>query len=269
MKLKDQRQQKRTRIIARRVAGKVGHGRDDGLKSAFEPGDRVTVHPCAVGDHRRVTIGEVVALADAESTEARRQGMVYVRLDRPSSLGGGMAGLEAANRFAGVQLFREHHLSKDRDSMSWAFTHIHGERLAAQAAAREQREIERQDREADRALVTILLHKRALLASGDVEATTSPQGTSPFEVPTDKERALLVRALYHPEDLTVDDDPAMPLDLREAERTEAGAGYELDLDAVQRVGVDWPVEEDRALLALANEKLERRDPCAARLLARW
>lgn len=256
MKLKDQRQQKRTRATARRVAGKVGHGRDDdGADSAFELGDRVTVQPHVAASRGipvdgRMVVGTVVA-QNTETGHWQRQGMVHVRLDRPSS-GGGRSGLEAANHFVRVQLFHQNELLKYGDHASLRVA-SERERLAARAAAREQREIERQDREADRALVTILLHKRALLAGGDVEAATSPQGTSPLDVPTEQERAVLVRALYHPEELTSDDDPAMPLDLR----------------AVQRVGVDWPVAEDRALLVLANEKLEQRDPCAARLLARW
>eukprot|EP01045_Picozoa_sp_COSAG04_P026931 COSAG04_NODE_3840_length_2483_cov_2.932466_3_plen_346_part_00 len=128
------------------------------------------------------------------------------------------------------------------------------ERQAAWAARTQCRASERETQEAERQLGSVLLRKRAMMATGEIAADTSRQGLSPFDVPTEIEKVSLrlvsSRLLAEPE-------------------PEPEQEPQFQLNTIRRVAPDWPSPDDRALLTLANEKRLSGDVCAARLLARW
>ena len=265
--MESQRMKKRSRALGR--IGRTGHGRDDdtgvGNSSAWRdwrPGDRVApLTPANSGRRGTIRRGPWSATsvgiewddtpcvrmhyADAEQVDVR----TLRRLGEEEKI------REAAQR----------------------------ERAARQQAKAERRRLEAGERQMERALVPVLLHKRALLASGDLRVDTSPQGVAAMACPTRHEKAVLVRVLWKQKPPRPEKGPLLLL--RELEREQARARKpepELEPEpepepetGMEREGADefeqavlalraggaWPSLQGKALLGFATEMEQRNDPC--------
>lgn len=232
--IKNQRLQKRSRVVARAKNPKSGHGRDE-VGPKFKVGDVVVVHSLETAARHHLphthTGGTVIAVDPF--------GKLQIRYSR----GFPVAIVDPRDEKTVVVL-------RDEDS---------GFRCTAPTREQEQqlREIalakhlhwEQQRRADEMALASVVLSKRELIASGELCTSTSPQGVLPVEVPTPDERVALMRVLYTYTDQVDQAAPTGP-----------------DYDHAQ---TPWPAHQDRSLMKMATERLEQGDCCAALMLIKW
>ena len=251
---------KRSRALGR--IGRTGHGRDDdtGGSSAgawrdWRPGDRVApLTPANSG--RRGTIrrgpfhGLKAIVIEWDDTPCVR--MHYADAEQVD--------VRTLRRLGDEEVIRE---AAQR------------ERAAGQKAKAERRRLEAGERQMERALVPVLMHKRALLASGELRVDTSPQGVPAIACPTRHEKAVLVRVLWKQKPTLPPASPAalQALQARQARQPEPEPEPEAETGIEQeradfeqavleaRAGGAWPSLQGKALLGFAQEMEQRNDPC--------
>ena len=273
--MESQRMKKRSRALGR--IGRTGHGRDDGTggSSAYgawrdwRPGDRVApLTPANSG--RRGTIRRApfrLNMRNPLSPEIA----VGIEWDDTPCVGTNFLGnlhygdaeqvdVRTLRRLGDEEVIRE---AAQR------------ERAAGQKAKAERRRLEAGERQMERALVPVLMSKRALLASGELRVDTSPQGVPAMACPTRHEKAVLVRVLWKQKPTLPPASPAalQALQARQARQPEpepepaAETGIEQErADFEQavlegRAGGAWPSLQGKALLGFAQEMEQRNDPC--------
>ena len=237
MKLKNQRLEKRSRVIARAQNPKSGHGRHDTVPR-FEVDDVVDVRWCTTAGLVANT-GTVVAVEPS--------GRLQIRY-RPCPRTGWYSTqpLDPHDDTITVTL---HNKGIQDSSYRCTDPAREQEQRLREVALAKQAHWERQHRADEMALANVLLSKRALLASGELCATTSSQGVSQIEAPARAERAALVRALYLHTD-------------------QAALAIHTGL-AQDYAQTPWPTHEDQLLMKMASERLDHGDLCAALVLIKW
>ena len=259
--MESQRMKKRSRALGR--IGRTGHGRDDdtGGSSAYgawrdwRPGDRVApLTPANSGRRGTIRRGpsglQIRVGIEWDDTPCVR----YHYADAEQ------VDVRTLRRLGDEEVIRE---AAQR------------ERAAGQKAKAERRRLEAGERQMERALVPVLMSKRALLASGELRVDTSPQGVPAMACPTRHEKAVLVRVLWKQKPTLPRASPAalQALQARQARQPEpepepaAETGIEQEradfeqavLEA--RAGGAWPSLQGKALLGFAQEMEQRNDPC--------
>eukprot|EP01043_Picozoa_sp_COSAG02_P010703 COSAG02_NODE_381_length_23450_cov_65.782493_19_plen_377_part_00 len=231
IKVKNQRLEKRSRVIARARDAKSGHGRHD-MEPRFKVGNVVDVHTTDGG----FANGTVVAVDSS--------GRLQIRY-RPCPRSGLYAMETVDPHDDAIRVV----LCDEDSDYRYTYPAREQEQHLREVALAKQAHWERQHQADEMALASVLLSKRALLASGELCATTSSQGVSPVEVPTRAERAALVRVLYMYTDRA---DLAIPTGI-----------------AHDYVQTPWPAHEDQLLMKMASERLDQGDFCAALVLIKW
>ena len=270
--MESQRMKKRGRALGR--IGRTGHGRDDdiGGSSAYgawrdwRPGDRVApLTPANSGRRGTIRRGPLRRNHDPLSPEID----VGIEWDDTP------ATAATWRRRYGVEVdVRTLRRLGDEEEIREA---AQRERAAGQKAKAERRRLEAGERQMERALVPVLMHKRALLASGELRVDTSPQGVPAMACPTRHEKAVLVRVLWKQKPTLPPASPAalqalQALQARQPEpepEPEAETGMERERaddefeQAVlaARAGGAWPSLQGKALLGFAQEMEQRNDPC--------
>ena len=262
---------KRSRALGR--IGRTGHGRDDdtGGSSAYgawrdwRPGDRVApLTPANSG--RRGTIRREPLRRNHDPLSPEID--VGIEWDDTPCLGTNFMGRTHYGDAEQVDVRTLRRLGEEEEIREAA----QRERAAGQKAKAERRRLEAGERQMERALVPVLMHKRALLASGELRVDTSPQGVPAMACPTRHEKEVFVRVLWKQK------PPASPaalqaLQVRQPEpepepepEAETGMEWERADEFEQavlaaRAGGAWPSTQDKALLGFAKEMEQRNDPC--------
>ena len=230
--IKNQRLQKRNRIVAKAKNPKSGHGRDD--LPRFEVGDLVNVQSAnaeTTWDRAMMRTGTVVAVDNS--------GVLRIRHHSGSTFT-----VNPGDEMTEVAL-------SDGDAQIDGRSAREQERRLRQIAVDKQQHWEQQRRADEMALAHAVLSKRGLLASGELCTATSQQGVLLVDAPTVAERSALMRVLY--------EDPASA-DLE---------GTTVLNPMMNYAQTPWPAHQDQALLKMASERLEKGDCCAALVLVKW
>lgn len=228
--IKNQRLQKRNRIVARAKNPKRGHGRDN--MPRFEVGDLVTVHSAST----RTTWGHVMVRTGTVSA-VEKSGVLRIRHHSGSTIT-----VNPLDEMTEVVLSDAEAQSGDRSAREQ-------EQRLWQIAVDKQRHWEQQRQADEMALAHAVLSKRGLLASGELCIATSQQGVLPVDAPTTAERSALMRVLY--EGRAVLEETTAPDSM------------------INYAQTPWPAHQDQALLKMASERLEKGDCCAALVLVKW
>ena len=254
--IKNQRLEKRNRIVARAQNPNSGRGRNE--LPRFKVGDLVTVQrtttpttttgpPAPV--HPSLITGTVTAVDECGRLRVR-----YRKVWDTSE----KATITVDPRDSMI------HVTPSNDDVqhgSYRCTGTQHERHLKSVALAKQRHWEQQRRADDIALAAVVLSKRELLASGELCTRTSPQGVFLVGLPTAEERAALMRVLYTDQvDLAACEGPSrQPEPEPEQQLTHL----------VDYAQTPWPAHQDQALMGIATERLEQGDYYAALMLVKW